>query len=67
MTDKLKEKVNHFRTMSLPGQPLMMHMGTSHLVDELWMEVLRLREIVKTGDRIFKPQPPGDKDESLEA
>jgi hypothetical protein len=38
MSDKpsLKTRVNQFLTMQLPGQPMMMHMGTSYLVQDLW-------------------------------
>jgi hypothetical protein len=43
----LKERVELFNTMSLPGQPMMMHMGTCYLVNDLWTEVLRLREEVR--------------------
>lgn len=46
--DDLKERVDQFNTMSLPGQPVMMHMGTSYLVNDLWREVQRLRT-EKTG------------------
>ena len=39
----LQDRVRQFMTMSLPGQPMMMHMGTSYLVNDLAAEVLRLR------------------------
>jgi len=44
MSDKpsLKERVDSFRMMELPGQPQMMHMGTSYLVGDLWREICRL-------------------------
>ena len=45
MADKemtLKERVEAFATMQLPGQPPMMHMGTSYLVNDLWREIQRL-------------------------
>lgn len=32
----LSERVEQFHTLSLPGQPMMMHMGTSCLVSDLW-------------------------------
>jgi hypothetical protein len=32
----LKERVDQFNTLSLPGQPRGMHMGTSDLVNDLW-------------------------------
>lgn len=42
--DELGEKVAQFHTMELPGQPKMMHMGTSFLVSELWRTVQDLRK-----------------------
>src|ERR1700677_2040749 len=45
--DDLGDKVMKFKALELPGQPMMMHMGTSHLVDELWREVLRLRRKIE--------------------
>ena len=42
--DDLKERVQKFQTLSLPGQGMSMHMGPSYLVNDLWREVLRLRE-----------------------
>jgi hypothetical protein len=36
-------RVHQFITLELPGQPRMMHMGTSNLVSELWAEVKNLR------------------------
>ena len=44
MNDNLEERVQQFRRLELPGQPMMMHMGTSYLVEDLWAEVKRLRE-----------------------
>lgn len=38
----LKERVDAFRLMELPGQPRMMHMGTHRLVEDLWIECQRL-------------------------
>jgi hypothetical protein len=42
--DDLKERVEKFLALELPGQPMMMHMGTSSLVQDLWREVRQLRE-----------------------
>jgi hypothetical protein len=44
ITDGLMERIDQFRTFSLPGQPISMHMGTSYLVTDLWREVLRLND-----------------------
>jgi hypothetical protein len=45
--DDLETRVQQFKTMSLPGQPRGMHMGTSYLVNDLWREVQHLRGLVK--------------------
>jgi len=45
--DDLKERVLQFNMLELPGQPMMMHMGTAYLVGDLWKEVQDLRERVK--------------------
>lgn len=42
MTDDLENRVLLFGTMSLPNQ---MGMGTFYLVNDLWQEVKRLREM----------------------
>jgi hypothetical protein len=39
----LDERVFQFRLMELPGQPMMMHMGTSRLVNDLHAELKRVR------------------------
>lgn len=44
MKDDLKERVDQFNALELPGQPKMMHMGTSYLVNDLWREVESLRK-----------------------
>lgn len=33
---ELKSRVDQFNTLSLPGQPFGIHMGTSYLVNDLW-------------------------------
>lgn len=43
--DKLQERVEKFSALELPGQPPVMHMGTSYLVNDLWREVQRLRSL----------------------
>ena len=47
MSDDLEKRVEQFALLVLPGQPRMMHMGTSYLVNDLWREVQRLRESAK--------------------
>jgi len=44
VSEDLKERVDAFNRMQLPGQPPGMHMGTSYLVNDLWREVERLRQ-----------------------
>lgn len=39
----LNERVRSFRALQLPGQPMMMHMGTAYLVNDLWRAVQELR------------------------
>jgi hypothetical protein len=44
MSEKdLKDRVDDFQMLRLPGQPMGMHMGTSYLVNDLWREVAALR------------------------
>jgi len=40
----LKERVEQFHLMQLPGQPMMMHMGTSYLVQDLWSTLKNLAD-----------------------
>lgn len=42
MSDDLKDRIEKFNLLELPGQPMMMHMGTSYLVGDLWREINRL-------------------------
>ena len=42
--EDLETRVQQFMRLELPGQPMMMHMGTSYLVQDLWREVRNLRE-----------------------
>lgn len=50
----LEARVNQFKTMSLPGQPMGMHMGTSYLVNDLWREVQHLRGLVEGYKNLVK-------------
>ena len=45
--DDLQDRVEKFRALELPGQPMGMHMGTSYLVNDLWREVQHLRSLVQ--------------------
>ena len=47
MTDDLLERVTQFHLRELPGQPHMIHTGTSHLVNDLVLEIKRLRAEVE--------------------
>ena len=44
--DELEKRVQQFNSLSLPGQGVSMHMGTSYLVNDLWREVQRLRKVI---------------------
>ena len=46
--DNLEEQVVQFMQGKLPGQPMIAHMGTTYLVNDLWREVQRLRQELKT-------------------
>ncbi len=37
----LRERVNQYNMLQLPGQPQAMHMGSSYLLNDLWREVQR--------------------------
>lgn len=41
--DELEQRVLQFISLELPGQPIVMHVGTSNLVHDLWREVQSLR------------------------
>lgn len=43
----LVERVRQFERLELPGQPVMMHMGTSYLITDLWREIERLRAVIE--------------------
>lgn len=36
---ELEIKINKFKLLQLPGQPLSMHLGTLYLVNDLWTEL----------------------------
>jgi len=46
--EDLEKRVMQFNTLSLPGQPFGMHMGTSYLVFDLWQAVMELSDKIKT-------------------
>ena len=61
MTYDLKDRVEKFLCLELPGQPMGMHMGTFYLVQDLWKEVkerradvARLQDIVQGREAIDK-------------
>lgn len=53
MSGTLKERVEQFNSLSLPGQPMTMHMGTSYLVNDLWREVQRLQHSARKAKSVF--------------
>lgn len=50
--DDLRDRVNKFNALELPGQPMGMHMGTSYLVNDLLKAVEELS--------VSAPTPSGD-------
>ena len=44
--ESLHDRVMAFKCYELPGQPMSCHMGTSYLVNDLWEEVKKLRELL---------------------
>jgi len=54
MTDEvkyLKERAAQFRSLSLPGQPMSVHMGTAYLVNDLEAEIDRLTAALAEAER----------------
>ena len=48
--DDLKNRVEQFSALELPGQPQGMHIGTLYLVGDLWRAVQKLKEGQKDND-----------------
>ena len=42
--EELKKRVDQFNMLELPGQPMMMHMGTSYLMNDLWRDLNRISD-----------------------
>jgi hypothetical protein len=67
----LSERVLLFNSLSLPGQPQGMHMGTSYLVNDLWQAhqalVAALRNLVDLLDRNDVDGLTGHADEMVAA
>jgi hypothetical protein len=47
MNETLKERVEAFELVALPGQPMYIHLETANLIIDLWKEVQRLEERVR--------------------
>ena len=47
MNETLHDRVMAFKCYELPGQPMVCHMGTNYLVNDLWEEVVKLRSALK--------------------
>ena len=43
-TIDLQDRVNQFNMLQLLGQPQMMHMRTTYLINDLWRELQALQE-----------------------
>ena len=53
-SDDLEKRVAQFHALKLPGQPVMMHMGTLYLIHDLWREVQRLRAALEKANAEIK-------------
>ncbi len=51
--EKLHEQVRQFQTLTLPGQPIMMHMGTLYLVRDLMRAVEQLVAQLRQADDLI--------------
>lgn len=49
--EELRERVDKFHRLELPGQPLGMHMGTSYLVSDLLSEIEALSAALTRAER----------------
>jgi len=50
--ETLDDRILQFKMLQLPGQPRMMHMGTSYLISDMEKEIKLLRTaIARYGDR----------------
>lgn len=52
MADKqlpLGERVRQFQCLELPGQSMMMHMGTAYLVGDLWRALQSAHRFIENG------------------
>ena len=56
MRNNLKERIDQYKTLSLPGQPQCCHMGTNYLINDLWREILRLRTAMSDKDKVLMPR-----------
>lgn len=45
--EDLKNRVNSYMMLQLPGQPMAAHMGTTYLINDLWDTVDRLSNELK--------------------
>lgn len=48
MASDLKKRVLQFKMMQLPDQPMIMHMGTVHLVDDLSTRITELEDALRS-------------------
>lgn len=50
----LMKRVEQFNALELPGQPMMMHMGTMYLVNDLMRAVKKFAEEAKRRDHTVR-------------
>jgi len=61
---ELEERVLQYKTLQLPGQPMMTHMGTSYLIDDL-LAALKDAAALSEGEMGWRPIETAPKDETL--
>ena len=61
---ELEERVLQYKTLQLPGQPMMTHMGTSYLIDDL-LAALKDAAALSEGEMEWRPIETAPKDGTL--
>jgi hypothetical protein len=61
MDKTLKERVEAFELVALPGQPMCVHLGTANLISDLWKEVQQLEEQMKALKILLNQKEPPPK------
>jgi hypothetical protein len=56
--EELRERVDQFRALQLPGQPMMMHMGTKYLVNDLMTALEEASALRAQEGMVMVPREP---------